>query len=126
MNFNGDHDEIYSDEGSDTITDNQGGSDNDTIYGEGGADSMWGDWHQVVDAGEPGNDTMYGGSGPDRLQGDERTDALNGGPGNYRIEAKDGDFDIINCGRGMKDVAFFDRGGVDQVSNCEVKNPPVG
>jgi Ca2+-binding RTX toxin-like protein len=98
---------------------------NDTMYGKDGADSMWGDWHQVIDPGEPGNDTMYGGNGPDRLQGDERTDTLNGGRGNDRIEAKDGERDIINCGRGMEDVAFFDR-GIDSVSNCEIKNPPVG
>ena len=102
----------------------QGGSD--TIYGNGGADNIWGDWHQVVDPGEPGSDTIYGGTGRDRLQGDERRDTLDGGPGNDRIEAKDGERDIIDCGRGADDWAFFDRGGLDKVSNCEVRNPPVG
>jgi Ca2+-binding RTX toxin-like protein len=97
----------------------------DTMYGTNGADSMWGDWHQVVDTGEPGSDAMNGGSGPDRLQGDERTDTLNGGRGNDRIEAKDGELDHVNCGRGTKDVAFFDR-GIDEVRNCEIKNPQVG
>lgn len=98
---------------------------NDTMYGKDGADSMWGDWHQVIETGEPGSDTMYGGSGPDRLQGDERTDTLNGGRGNDRIDAEDGELDHVNCGRGAGDTAFFDR-GIDEVRNCEVKNPPVG
>lgn len=98
---------------------------NDTMYGKEGADSMWGDWHQVIEPGEPGEDTMYGGAGPDRLQGDERPDMLNGGRGNDRIEAQDGQRDTVNCGRGAEDVAFFDR-GIDEVRNCEVRNPPVG
>jgi hypothetical protein len=34
--------------------------DGDTMYGKDGAHSMWGDWHQVVDLGEPGTDKMYG------------------------------------------------------------------
>lgn len=98
---------------------------NDTMYGKDGADSMWGDWHQVIDPGEPGSDTMYGGNGPDRLQGDDRTDTLNGGRGNDRIEAKDGVLDRVNCGRGSGDTAFFDR-RIDEVRNCEIRNPPVG
>jgi Ca2+-binding RTX toxin-like protein len=53
---------------------------------------------------------MYGGGGPDRLQGDERTDTLYGGGGNDRIEAKDGESDVMNCGRGMEDVTFSDKG----------------
>jgi Ca2+-binding RTX toxin-like protein len=114
---------IHGTDSSDQIF-GQGGSD--IIYGNGGGDNIWGDWHQVVDPGEPGSDTIYGGRGPDRLQGDERTDTLNGGPGNDRIEAKDGESDIIDCGRGTEDIAFFDKRGVDEVSNCEVRNPPVG
>lgn len=98
---------------------------NDTMYGGDGADSMWGDWHQVIDPGEPGSDTMYGGNGPDRLQGDERTDTLKGGRGNDRIEAREGERDLIDCGRGAEDIAFFDR-RTDEVRNCEIRNPPVG
>ena len=98
---------------------------NDTVYGKSGNDSLWGDWHQVLDPGEPGNDALYGGRGRDRLQGDERADTLKGGPGNDRVEAKEGERDIVDCGRGSEDVAFFDK-GMDQVSNCEIRNPSVG
>jgi Ca2+-binding RTX toxin-like protein len=112
--------------GTDSSDDKFGQGGSDTIYGNGGADNIWGDWHQVVDPGEPGSDTIYGGTGPDWLQGDERRDTLDGGPGNDRIEAKDGERDIIDCGRGADDWTFFDKGGLDKVSNCEVRNPPVG
>ncbi len=98
---------------------------NDTIYGKDGNDSIWGDWHQWEDIGEAGGDTIYGGRGSDRLQGDERADTLKGGPGNDRIEAKDGERDVVDCGRGKKDTAFFDK-GTDSVVNCEIRNPPVG
>jgi Ca2+-binding RTX toxin-like protein len=108
-------DTMYGTTGRDEIY-GIGGSD--TMRGKDGADSMWGDWHQWVEPGEPGSDTMYGGNGADRLQGDERRDTLKGGRGNDRIEAEDGERDIIDCGGGTEDVAFFDRGGVDRVSNC--------
>ena len=98
----------------------------DTIYGKEGRDSIWGDWHQWLDPGEPGSDTIYGGYGSDYLYGDERTDTLKGGPGNDHINAEtDGELDYVDCGKGFEDVAFFDR-GIDEVSNCEIRNPPVG
>lgn len=98
---------------------------NDTMRGGDGADAMWGDWHQVIDPGEPGSDTIYGGNGSDRLQGDERTDTLKGGRGNDHIAAQEGERDLVDCGRGAEDVAFYDK-GIDEVRSCEIRNPPVG
>ena len=58
--------------------------------------------------GEPGRDTIYGGYGNDHINAET-----------------DGELDFVDCGKGSEDVAFFDR-GVDEVSNCEIENPPVG
>lgn len=114
---------IYGTSGPDEIYGMGGG---DTIYGGEGRDRIWGDWHQWLDPGEPGSDTIYGGYGKDYLYGDERTDTLKGGPGNDYIHAEmDGEMDHVDCGPGPEDVAFFDR-RIDEVSNCEIRNPPVG
>lgn len=120
---NNNDNKIHGTSGLDEIYGRGGG---DTIYGKEGPDLIRGDWHQWLDPGEPGNDTIYGGYGNDRLQGDERTDTLKGGPGNDHINAEtDGELDYVDCGKGTEDVAFFDR-GIDEVSNCEIRNPPVG
>ncbi len=96
-------------------------------YGPGGRDTIYGDWHQVLDPGEPGGDTISGGPGADYLNGDERTDTLEGGRINDRIQAEtDGEVDYVDCGPGPEDVAFFDQGTDKVQSNCEVRNPPVG
>ena len=42
------------------------------------------------------------------LEGAEDSDVIYGGGGNDRINAVDGNEDIINCGRGKGDVAFND------------------
>lgn len=76
-----------------------------------------------------------GGTGGDRVTGTAGTNwvgATNGGNtistggGNDQVETNSGtgEADIINCGGGTRDVAFFDP-GVDQVTGCEFQNPGV-
>jgi len=83
-------------------------------------------WDEMVGYG--GDDELYGG-----LQGDfifaeetaanEGEDTVYGNRGDDFILARDGVKDAIECGKGNTDVAFFDKDGIDIVSNdCEYKN----
>ena len=83
-------------------------------------------WEEMVGYG--GDDRLYGG-----LQGDfifaeetsanEGEDTVYGNEGDDIIFARDGVKDAIDCGRGKTDIAFFDKGSIDTVSNdCEYKN----
>jgi hypothetical protein len=63
----------------------------DTIFGLGGPDRLY---------GLEGNDYVAGGAGPDLVVGGPGRDVLAGGPGDDRIEAKDGEPDVIHCGSG--------------------------
>jgi hypothetical protein len=47
-----------------------------------------------------GDDCLLGGRGKDRLDGGGGHDRLTGGPGNDLIRARDGEADVVNCGRG--------------------------
>ncbi len=90
----------------------------ETIYGTGAAETF---------TGRAGNDTIYarggrdvvrGGRGRDRIFGGSGADILLGGRGNDTIRARDGKFDVVNCGRGKKDKAIVDL--LDAVAdNCE-------
>jgi hypothetical protein len=98
---------------NDTITDGD-----DLLKGGPGYDEM---------AGFGGDDTFSGGVRGDFIFAEETSenegeDTVNGGRGNDYIEARDEVRDAINCGRGTMDVAFFDRGGIDVVENCEYRN----
>jgi Ca2+-binding RTX toxin-like protein len=71
-------------------------------------------------------DVLTGSGAANKLVGGDGADELLGLGGKNRINSRDGlKNDTVNCGRGAEDVAFFDR-GTDSVSNCEIKNPPVG
>jgi Ca2+-binding RTX toxin-like protein len=79
-------------------------------------------------AGYGGDDELYGGLGGDFIFAEEASanggeDTVYGSKGNDYIEARDETKDAIDCGRGNTDVAFFDKGGIDTVSdNCEYRN----
>jgi len=78
--------------------------------------------------GNGGGDELYGGLGGDFIFAEESSanegeDTVYGNKGNDYIQARDGVKDTIYCGTGKTDVAFFDKGGIDTVSNgCEYKN----
>jgi Ca2+-binding RTX toxin-like protein len=95
----------------------------ETLSGTKGDDTIY---------GAKGNDTIYGLGGNDILGGPETGDTLQatflgpdlgkdtffGGRDKDEIHARDGDKDIVDCGKGSADLAAFDK-GVDRVSNCE-------
>ena len=91
---NGNSDEIYGDEGNDTITDNassgENGGDRDIIYGDEGNDTINVREDEDGDFQDPISGRMLG--------------------------------DTVDCGQGKKDKVFFDE-GVDTVTRCEIKNP---
>ena len=101
--------------------------DNDTVDGMGG-NEIYGNENNDNLIGAEGSDTVYGNTGNDAVDlasfdipGDR--DKGYGGKSNDTIGARDGNFDIVNCGEGGSDVAFFDA-GIDQVAaNCESRNP---
>lgn len=98
---------------NDTTTDGD-----DLLKGGPGYDEM---------AGFGGDDTFSGGARGDFIFAEETSenkgeDTVNGGRGNDYIEARDEVRDTIDCGMGTMDVAFFDKGGIDTVKNCEYKN----
>lgn len=80
----------------------------DVLLGRGGDDRLY---------GYRGRDRLEGGSGHDLLVGGPGADVLVGGTGADRIQARDGERDVVFCGKGI-DVAFVNRG--DRVrSGCE-------
>jgi len=129
-----------------------GRQDSDRLFGIEGHDSMYGDTFAAPDndTSTDGNDLLRGGwgfdeligyGGADRLVGglrgdfifaeesseNEGEDTVRGKTGNDFILARDGVKDTIICGRGTRDIVFFDKGGVDTVADsCEEKNPEFG
>ena len=77
----------------------RGESGNDYLNGDGGRDRLV--------AGR-GDDTAAGGDGDDAINGGNGNDTINGGNGNDRIDARDGMWDLIDCGPGKKDVLIAD------------------
>jgi Ca2+-binding RTX toxin-like protein len=102
----------------------QGSSAEDTIYGLGGSDVLKGQGAADELYGGRGRDLLFGRFGPDYIvggSGEERKyggPGISGGPGNDRIEASDGQHDLIDCGPGE-----FDRVSVDDqdvIGRCEL------
>ncbi|MGH3103676.1 MAG: calcium-binding protein [Gaiellaceae bacterium] len=83
----------------------------DVIRGLAGADRLF---------GYGGNDRLEGGSGGDVLVGGPGRDVLRGGAGNDRINARDGERDLISCGLGRDTVLK------DVVDVLDRDCPPVG
>jgi Ca2+-binding RTX toxin-like protein len=88
----------------------QGGDQEDTIYGGAGDDTIYAYAPNYTDSdanwlyGEAGTDTIYGGSGADTLSGGDGNDSLTGGNGN--------DIYIYNTGH---DVFHEGVGGTDEI-----------
>jgi Ca2+-binding RTX toxin-like protein len=79
-----------------------------SVYGRGGNDVITGFFRDRMDGGK-GNDKLSGGDGPDVLTGGPGRDRLFGGTGNDTIRARDGQRDLVICGKG-KDTVKADRG----------------
>jgi hypothetical protein len=110
-------DDLFGTGGDDSIL---GGAGNDVINGAGGDDELDGGTgddelrgaggdDRVI--GGPGTDELHGGHGSDRLEGGEGADELKGGLGADVLDARDGDVDVVFCGRGRDRVRAdrFDR-----------------
>jgi Ca2+-binding RTX toxin-like protein len=99
-----DNDEIYGFGGDDTLYGEQGadwlwgGGDNDHLYGGVGDDYLWGEDGTDSLFGEGDNDHLYGGDGRDDLHGMDGTDWLRGG----------GDPDLLDGGGGFDTAAYGD------------------
>ena len=110
-----DHETVSSLDGDDAV---RGGPGSDTLHGFGGDDLL---------AGGAGNDRIFASEnrsdprGPIVPTENPGEDTLRGGPGNDFVFAADGHADRIDCGRGEKDSAHFDR-GLDVVLDCEIRN----
>ena len=85
----------------------------DRVRALGGAD---------VVAGRGGGDCLKGHRGRDVLRGGAGEDTLVSGRASDTIRARDGEPDVVRCGRGRRDLAFVDR-GLDRVRYCERVRP---
>jgi Ca2+-binding RTX toxin-like protein len=91
----------------------------DVLCGLAGNDSITGmEGNDRLDGG-PGNDVIDGGPGNDRIVGGPETDFIAGGLGNDVINARDGEYDRVDCAKGV-DTVYADP--IDKVSSfsCEV------
>jgi hypothetical protein len=64
-----------------------------------------------------GDDCVKGGAGADRISAGPGRDKAAGGPGNDIVRSRDGERDVIRCGKGRGDRAITDRR--DEVRGCE-------
>ncbi|NEX44805.1 Hint domain-containing protein [Pseudotabrizicola algicola] len=99
---NGGNDTINAGGGNDTVF---GGSGNDSLLGFTGDDRLHGDDGNDTLIGGIGNDTLFGGSGADRLDGGDGNDSLVGGGG----------ADLLFGGAG-NDTLVIDSAGTVQAS----------
>jgi Ca2+-binding RTX toxin-like protein len=101
-----------------------GSSEVDTIYGLDGSDSLSGRGAGDELYGGRGRDILLGRFGPDYIVGGRGEERLYGGPGlvggngNDRIEAADGQHDLIDCGPGEFDRVSVDE--LDVIGRCEI------
>jgi Ca2+-binding RTX toxin-like protein len=95
-----------------------GGHGNDTIYGRGAADVLWGDYKP---GGQPTSqvDHLYGGAGNDFIYASHGENIISGGAGDDTIHAHYG-HGSIDCGPGH-DTLFISHKArkVYKVTNCE-------
>ncbi|WP_390914860.1 Hint domain-containing protein [Pseudosulfitobacter sp. SM2401] len=129
---------VISSQGNDM---NDGGSNSDTLIGEGGQDTLSGNGgNDYIEGGDgndrlsggsgddtlhggSGDDTLYGGDGDDYMVGGAGNDTLYGGYGNDSISGGDGHDliqgeqgnDTIDGGAGDDTIRFTDSSGVDQI-----------
>ena len=125
-------DTLYGEKGGDTIYGRDG---DDVLYGDGGSipqveghDKLYGNDGADKFFGAGGSDLFVGGSGADfvNARDDEGVnpgiDTVRLGSGNDGVYAVDDHKDIIDCGRGRRDEAYYDR-DLDKVTDCEIKHP---
>ncbi|MFK7745850.1 MAG: Hint domain-containing protein [Roseobacter sp.] len=109
-----DDDTIFGEDGNDTLLGGRGddlidgGANNDTIQGGSGSDTLVGGAGQDSLDGGDGNDTLTGGGGADVLVGGMGNDSLSGGGGFDTLTGGIG-ADILNGGAGND--TFFATGG---------------
>jgi len=92
----------------------------DSFTGTPAADRVRGAKGDDTIRGRGGNDCLAGSRGRDRVLGGHGRDRLRGGRGADVIRARDGERDIVRCGRGREDRATVDaldrvRGGCERV-----------
>jgi RTX calcium-binding nonapeptide repeat (4 copies) len=92
-----------------------GGEGPDHLDGGPGADDLTGDDPRVPHDRDD-SDILDGGRGNDRLEGGPGRDRLYGGPDNDRISARDGERDLVDCGKGRDRAKVDSR---DTVRRCE-------
>jgi Ca2+-binding RTX toxin-like protein len=106
-----------------------GGSDNDTLAGSHGGDTLeGGDGADALSGGAQsdeihggdGDDTLDGGAGNDKLHGERGNDSLIGGAGEDRLWGGDGD-DTLQGGAG-NDTLWGDRGSDTAVFSGSVSD----
>jgi hypothetical protein len=88
----------------------------DRIKGGDGDDCLRGGASRDRVSGEGGADDVKGNRGRDRLQGGGGVDVLGGGRGRDRIRVRDGEADVVRCGKG-RDRALAD--AADKLRGCE-------
>jgi Tol biopolymer transport system component len=97
--------------------------DGDSLYGGPGNDRLIGGFGRDILNGGPGNDVISGGGSVDTITGGPGRDTINGGGGGDVIYARDGQRDVIDCGKNGygkagRDTVYADR--IDVISNCEI------
>jgi hypothetical protein len=80
--------------------------DNDRITRT--VETVFGSQHADVLVGAERDQQLFGFDGDDEIAGGEGSDVLAGGPGNDRIDARDGEFDTIDCGGNLLDTLTAD------------------
>lgn len=108
---------VLGTDGPDTLTSSD--SVFQIVMGLGGDDTIVGRGAPYIgdalDGGE-GNDTLNGSRWPDRLIGGGGRDILRGGPGSDILLARDGEPDLVDCGKNF-DKAYIDQ--FDLTVHCE-------
>jgi Ca2+-binding RTX toxin-like protein len=97
--------------GNDTLNGNTG---NDTLFGQTGNDTLNGNGGNDTLVGQDGTDTLNGGIGNDILVGGDGNDTINGDAGNDTIRYGFGDdADIVNGGADVDTLEIAGTGGGD-------------
>jgi len=113
------NDEIHALAGNDFV---DGFAGNDEVLGDQDSDELRAAENSDVSDGGPGNDLIDGVT----FDTPGSVDVLRGGDGNDIITAKDGNVDLINCGKGKRDKVNGYDPGLDTVSrSCERKSATV-
>jgi len=112
-----------------------GGYGRDLLRGRGGDDDLDGGdprrWSPAYGPVPRSGDTIFGGDGADRIEGGLGRDRVNPGHGRDwvgtgggvdRVLSRDGEVDVVLCGRGHPDTASHDR-TIDYVEGCERHDP---